>query len=51
MQNLIELKTEETKAVVGGLARKGPPPVVRALDQLISEVIRDLGGGQPPMKA
>jgi hypothetical protein len=50
MQDFIELNTEEAKAVVGGVIRQGgPPPLVRAFERFIFEVIRDLGGGKPPM--
>jgi hypothetical protein len=50
MQYFIELNTEEAKAVVGGVMRLGgPPPLVRALERFIVEVIRDFGGGKPPM--
>jgi hypothetical protein len=45
MNNLIELKTEETKAVVGGLAeRKGPPPFIRAFEQAGLELIAEITG-------
>jgi hypothetical protein len=41
MQSIVELKTEETKAVVGGLRAKGGG-VLQKLERLAAEVISEL---------
>jgi hypothetical protein len=43
MQNFIELKTEETKAVVGGLM-KGPPSLSKILERFAYEVLSEITG-------
>jgi hypothetical protein len=40
MQSIVELKTEETKAVAGGIRAKGGP--LQTLERLIVEVISEL---------
>jgi hypothetical protein len=43
MQQIVELKIEETKAVVGGLARLAPAaPVARKEGGLIGEIFQDI---------
>jgi hypothetical protein len=46
MQQIVELKIEETKIVVGGFARPAAPaaPVVRREGGLIGEIFRDIIG-------
>ncbi len=51
MQNIVELKTEETKAVVGGLKAKIGGGPLQKLERFISEVIRELDPNLGRIKA
>jgi hypothetical protein len=42
MQSIVELNTEETKVVVGGVRAKGGGGPLQKLERFISEVIREL---------
>ena len=44
MQNFVELKTGETKAVVGGVMEKGPPSLSKILERFAYEVLSEITG-------